>query len=269
MKNILLFLLAASISHSYAQDRKVSELAVIELPRNLSLHFLSPEPIQYVDISQKNIIGDLPLKNVLRLKLKDSVQHADAIVTITGQKYIAQYHIVSCDSGRNAVTEIDINPADMKPLDISGIGLSQPQLKNLAINLFCKKQNHSVTSAQAFGLKANLFHVYSAGDYVLLSLGYENNSNLKYDIDELRFKIEDKKITKATNVQSLEIKPEFILFDQPAFRHSYRNIVVFKKISFPGNKVLNIELSEKQISGRVITLSVSYKDILEADTINL
>jgi hypothetical protein len=31
--------------------------------------------------------------------------------------------------------------------------------------------------------------------------------------------------------------------------------------------VLNIELSEKQISGRVITLSISYKELLEADII--
>jgi len=51
------------------------------------------------------------------------------------------------------------------------------------------------------------------------------------------------------------------------FQHTYRNIIVFKKLSFPGNKVLNIELNEKQISGRVITLSVSYKDVLDADVL--
>ncbi|RYZ31815.1 MAG: DUF4138 domain-containing protein, partial [Sphingobacteriales bacterium] len=39
------------------------------------------------------------------------------------------------------------------------------------------------------------------------------------------------------------------------------------KITFPGNKVLHIELSEKQISGRVITLNITYQDVLDADTI--
>jgi len=42
---------------------------------------------------------------------------------------------------------------------------------------------------------------------------------------------------------------------------------VFKKMTFPGNKLLHIELSEKQLSGRVITLGISYQDILNADTL--
>jgi len=42
---------------------------------------------------------------------------------------------------------------------------------------------------------------------------------------------------------------------------------VFRKISFPGNKVLLAELSEKQVSGRILTLKISYQDILDADTL--
>jgi hypothetical protein len=38
-------------------------------------------------------------------------------------------------------------------------------------------------------------------------------------------------------------------------------------MSFPGNKVLHAELSEKQLSGRIVTLSISYQDILDADTL--
>lgn len=268
MKKLLIILSFIS-THCFAQEVKKRDLPIIYLPENLSLHFISPEPIQYVDISQKNIIGDLPLKNVLRIRLKDSVKAADAVVTITGEKFIAQYHVISADviTGRDAVTEIPINISDVRSLDISGIGFSQTQLKSLSLSLFCKKQGHAIEHLKAFGLKASLYHIYTAGDYIFLSLGYENKTNLKYDLDEFHFKIEDKKITKATNVQSLEIKPEFVLFDNPVFQHSYRNIMVFKKLSFPGNKVLNIELNEKQISGRVITLSVSYKDVLDADVL--
>jgi len=244
------------------------KMPLVQLPDNLDIHFISPEPIQYVDISAKNILGDLPLKNVLRIRLKDSVKSADAVITIAGEKFIAQYHIVSNPDIRGAVpTEIDVLPADTRPLDIAGIGLSQPELKSLAFNLFCKKQGHPIEHTKAFGLKASLYHIYSAGDYIFLSLGYKNKTNLKYDIDDFRFKINDKKVTKASNVQSVEIKPELALFDVPSFSKYYRNIFVFKKMTFPGNKVLNIELNEKQISGRVITLSVSYKDVLEADVL--
>jgi len=277
MKRILFFLAAMLAGWaSYAQTPLAagvnkSKLPIIYLPQNVSLHFISPEPIQYVDISEKNVVGDLPLKNVLRIKLKDSVHTADAVVTIAGEKFIAQYHVIRADSitSRDAVTDIEIKPADTRPLEVAGIGLSQPQLKALSFGLFCKRPGKAIEKAKAFGLKAGLYHIYSAGDYLFLDIGYRNDTRLNYDIDEFRFKVDDKKITKATNVQSVEVKPEFILFDQPLFQKTYRNIVVLKKMTFPGDKVLHIELSEKQVSGRVITLTISYEDVLQADTLPL
>jgi len=256
--------------HAFAQQTasgtKKSDLPVVYLPDNLSVHFVSPEPIQYVDISSKNILGDLPVKNILRIKYRTDSTNSDGVVTIVGEKFIAQYHIVHSPADGGAIqTDIDILPQDMKPLDI-GIGLSQPELKNYATQLLAKK-SEQLRKAKAYGLKATLNHVYTLGDYIFLDIGYENSTNLSYDLDELRFKIEDKKVTKATNVQSLEIKPDFTLFDIPSFKKHYRNIFVFKKFTFPGNKLLNIQLDEKQLSGRVITLSIPYKDVLEADII--
>jgi len=256
--------------HAFAQQTatgtKKTDLPVVYMPDNLSVHFISPEPIQYVDISSKNILGDLPVKNILRIKYRTDSASADGVVTIVGEKFIAQYHIVHSPADGGAIqTDIDILPQDMKPLDI-GIGLSQPELKNYATQLLAKKPEQ-LRKAKAYGLKATLNHVYTLGDYIFLDIGYENSTNLSYDLDELRFKIEDKKVTKATNVQSLEIKPDFTLFDIPSFKKHYRNIFVFKKFTFPGNKLLNIQLDEKQLSGRVITLSIPYKDVLEADMI--
>jgi conjugative transposon TraN protein len=258
---------------------KKYQLPVIYLPADVSLHFISPEPIQYVDISTKHVIGDLPLKNVLRIKQAADTsgkrlllaQPEDAVITIAGEKFIAQYHVVFADviTARDAVTDINITPSDCRPLDISGIGLSQPQLKNLALNLFSRRAGKNKEHTKAFGIKGMVNHIYTAGDYLFLDLGYENKTNLRYDVDETRFKVDDKKVTKATNVQSVEIKPEFVLFDESPFKKTYRNIYVFKKLTFPGNKVLHIELSEKQMSGRIITLNVSYQDVLDADIIPL
>jgi conjugative transposon TraN protein len=261
--------------HSYAQltpfaaGVKKNALPIVYLPENVSVQFISPEPIQYVDISAKSVIGDLPLKNVLRIRLKDSVNWADAVITIAGEKFISQYHVIRADSitARDSRTEIAIVPGDTRPLDISGIGLSQNQLKQMALNLFCKRPGRVIEKTKAFELNAELYHIYTAADYLFIDLGYRNKTNLAYDIEALRFHIDDKKITKATNVQSVEIKPEFILFDNPLFHNTYRNIIILKKLTFPGNKVLHIELSEKQISGRVITLNITYQDVLDADII--
>ena len=259
----LLFVLAVLLSNALYAQHKVPEVL---LPKNLTIHFISPEPIQYVDISSKDLAGDLPLKNVLRVRLKDSVAgFTDALVTIAGEKFIAPYHIVPGTA--DAVTEINIQPEDTRPLDIAGIGFSQNQLKSMALRLIAQRPEKKMEKVKAFGLTGKLNHVYTAGDYIFLDISYRNKTNLKYNIEDFRFRIEDKKVNKASHVQSFELKPEFILFSTPAFEKAYRNIFIFKKISFPGNKLLLAELSEKQISGRVLTLKISYQDILNADTI--
>ena len=269
---VIIMTACQAFAQQTATGTKKADLPVVYLPDNLSVHFTSPEPIQYVDISSKTIIGDLPVKNILRIKYRaDSVQTGlkDGVVTIVGEKFMAQYHVIySADPSGGAIqTNIDVLPSDMRPLDIEAIGLSQPELKNYALHLLSKKPGKHLQKASAYGLKAMLNHIYTIGDYIFLDIGYENSTNLKYDIDELRFKIEDKKVTKATNVQSLEIKPDFTLFDIPSFKKHYRNVFVFKKFTFPGNKLLDIQLDEKQFSCRVIILPIPYKDVLEADVI--
>jgi conjugative transposon TraN protein len=266
MKQLLfVFALFCAVS-----SRAQSPLPVVYLPANATLHFISPEPIQYVDISTKEISGDLPLKNVLRLKLRDSIRTIsgsafpiDAVITIAGERFIAQYHLSGVRT--DAASFIEIVPSDTRPLDISGIGFSQNQLKAMAMGIAASGEGNMVRKKEAFGISGRLNHVYTAGDYIFLDISYRNKTNLKYDIDDLRFKIEDKKVTKAANAQSFEIKPEFILFATAGFSRHYRNIFVFKKLTFPGNKQFRVELSEHQVSGRVLNLDISYKDILNAD----
>ena len=43
-------------------------------------------------------------------------------------------------------------------------------------------------------------------------------------------------------------------------------VIVLEKMTFPNDKVLTIEMSEKQISGRTIALHIDYEDVLSADS---
>ena len=245
-----------------------AQLPEVRLPANLTVHIISPEPIQYVDISSKYIVGDLPLKNVLRIRRVDSAAAlGSAVITIAGEKFMAQYRIVPCDTA--VTTRVDIVPSDMRPLDIAGSTLSVNQLRALALGMAAEKPARRVQENKAFGLKARVNRISTFGDYIFLDVGCRNRTSLKYDIDRFRFKIDDKKVTKASNIQSVEIDPELQLFSIASFKKYYRNIFVFKKLTYPGNKVFHIELDEKQLSGRVITLAIPYQDLLEADTLKI
>ncbi|MEE1302766.1 MAG: DUF4138 domain-containing protein, partial [Bacteroidales bacterium] len=90
----------------------------------------------------------------------------------------------------------------------------------------------------------------------------------QFDIDEIRIKLADKKINKATNSQIIELTPALILEDTKSFKKGYRNVIVIKKLTFPNDKVITIEMTEKQISGRNISLNIDYEDVLSADSFN-
>ena len=253
----------------------IDSLPEIDISAKADIHFLSPEPIQYADISSHSIVGDMPVKNLLRIKLvPDSLRNLQAdctslgVITIVGESFIAQYRLVFTNSpGQQTPSEIEIQPGQCRPLDFPGITLTTPQMKSYAMDILHRGKKSDVRKAKAYGLVAMLNHVYTVGDHVFLDIAFQNKTNLPYDIDELRFKIEDKKITKATNNQSLEIKPEWQLYQQASFKNEYHNIYVFKKVTFPDNKILNVELSEKQVSGRTLTLQIKYGDLLKADNL--
>lgn len=275
MKTIYVIILAvfSLFQEVYAQSvpsvyRK--DLPDIFISEGISLHFISPEPITYADISTSGIAGDLPVKNILRLKIKTDSLTLEAgyigVVTIIGESFIAQYNLRHADVLHPLISsQVQILSEQMRPLDVPGIGLTGQEMKGYALAIL-KDHSRSGRKASAYGLKARLNHVYTIGDDIFLDLTYKNGTNLAYDMDELRFKIEDKKINKATNVQSIEIKPTWQLYPLSSFKKTFRNIYVLKKVTFPENKVLNIELTEKQISGRTLTLQIKYRDILQADT---
>ncbi|WCT13325.1 DUF4138 domain-containing protein [Mucilaginibacter jinjuensis] len=269
MKKYLLLLAAFIVAagQAFAQLNK-RDLPVVYLPENVSVHFVSPEPIRFVDISVKGISGDLPIPNILRIHTRDSLaRFNDAVVTITGEKFIAQYRVVPCPDDRDGTvqTEIAVEPSACRPLENPEVGLSQLELKANALRLLAMKPGHPDEQVKAFGLQGLLYHIYTLGDYIFLDIGFRNQTRLPYTIDQLHFSIEDKKVTKASTVQSVVVTPLFVLQDIPAFDQYYRNIFVFKKLTFPGNKVFCIGLSEKQLSGRTLTLKADYKDLLHAD----
>jgi conjugative transposon TraN protein len=272
---IIFLLLAISISANAQQNGTLlkSQLPKIYIDEDISLHFLSPEPIQYVDISTNNMIGDIPLENVFRLKaVGDSVNNLNGfnkslgVVTIIGQKFIAQYDLWYAHDERQLKTQIEILPINTSPLEVGKIPMSDQELRYFSIEAF-KGEKQNIVRNTEYGVTGQVNNIYTVDDYIFLDISYKNKTNLKFDLDQLRFKIEDKRITKATNVQSIEIEPEYQLFTPESFEKKYRNIYVFKKFTFPNSKVFTIELAESQISGRTLTLEVNYSDLLNADTL--
>lgn len=274
---IITFLfLSISISANAQQDGTLlkTQLPKVYIDEDISLHFLSPEPIQYVDISTNNMLGDIPLENVFRIKaVRDSVSNLNGykkslgVVTIIGQKFIAQYDLWYAHDDRQLKTQIEILPIHTSPLEVGEIPMSDQELRFFCTEAFKNKRKNRIVEDTRYGVTGQVNNIYTVDDYIFLDITFKNNTNLKFDLDQLRFKIEDKRILKATNVQSIEIEPVYQLFAPESFERKYRNIYAFKKVTFPNSKVFTIELTESQISGRTLKLELKYTDLLEADTL--
>src|SRR5699024_178694 len=121
MKNILTTLLLFFAVQLIAQTNQTNDLPTISVTKN-SIHFLSPEPVQYVDISSPHFAGDMPVNNIVRLKYHpDTAGNVEpeksAIVTIVAQSYYAQYNVVFEDRPIQAVTSVEVLPDHMRALE--------------------------------------------------------------------------------------------------------------------------------------------------------
>ena len=282
--SLLLFTAQFLTAQTATKEQIISDLPEIEITEGINLHIISPEPIQYVDLSTQKLTGDLPATNIARIKITDSPESNETekikkqttftsgqnigIITVVGQSFIAQYKAVYRNSENlNTVTNIHIQPENIQPIEFDEMVFSNLELRKFAMDIIQKKsEKNPIRKEKNLQLNIQLNNVYVMSDYIFLDMTVKNNSNLSYDIDDLKFSIEDKIIYKATNNQSIEMTPVFQLNPQKHFRKNFRNIYVFKKFTFPNSKVMMIRLIEEQLSGRTIEMKINYSDILKADT---
>ena len=264
------FLCIASASMLRAQE-KASGLELLTVNDQVTTVITATEPIRFVDISTDKVAGDQPLSNTVRLKPKQGADvNAEgdilAVVTVITERYRVQYGLVYTTRLRNAVTEKTIQQTEVTPYDNPAVSMSTEEMVRFAWRVWDSPAKYRNVGARKHHMGIRLNNIYSVGEYFFIDFSVENRTNIRFDIDQIRVKVEDKRQTRAANSQSIEITPVLKFQSATSFLHGYRNILALKKLTFPNEKVLTIELSEKQISGRTITLSIDYEDVLYADS---
>ncbi|MCD8209912.1 MAG: conjugative transposon protein TraN [Prevotella sp.] len=271
LRQIFLFASIFLATESSLGQRTYFEMGTISVNQNVTTVITASEPIRFVDISTDKVAGDQPIDNTLRLKPKDG-EHQDgellAIVTIITERYRTQYALAYTSKEREAITDKEIEIRERQQYNNPAVTMSKEDMYRYARRIILSKPQFRSTSNHQKGLKMRLNNVYAVGDYFFIDFSVDNKTSIRFDIDEIRLKLKDKKTSKATNAQILELEPAIILDERESFLHGYRNVIAVKKLTFPNDKVLVLELKEKQISGREISITIAYEDILSADGFN-
>ena len=227
-----------------------NDMEQLTINENVSSIITASEPIRLVDISTDSIAGDKPLENVM------------GVVTIITERYRVQYALIYTSKLEEAVTDKEVELVERNAFHNPDVSMSTVDMVSYAMKVWNSPARYRSTFTTQNKMTMRLNNIYVVGEYFFIDFSVDN---LPFDIDELRVKLQDKKQQKATNVQTIELKPALVLDRSVRFKKGYRNIIVLKKMTFPNDKVLSIELSEKQISGRTISMNLDYEDVLAAD----
>ena len=269
IQKIALALAGLLTSVSMSAQQTYEELPQLTVNEQVTTVITASEPIRFVDISTDKVVGDQPINNTIRLKPKEG-GHVDgdvlAIVTIVTERYRTQYALLYTTRLTEAVTDKEIVRTERNAYNNPAVSMSTADMTRYAWKVWNAPAKYRNIATKAHRMVMRLNNIYAVGDYFFLDFSVENKTNIRFDIDEIRVKLADKKLSKATNAQVIELTPALVLQENKTFRYGYRNVLVLKKMTFPNDKVLTIEMTENQISGRNISLSIDYEDVLSADT---
>ena len=247
------FFLCAASALSASAQQTYNEMEQLTVNENVTTVITASEPIRLVDISTDKVVGDKPIENVIRVKPKEG-GHEDgavlAIVTVVTERYRSQYALIYTTRLEEAVSDKEVQMDERNAFHNPAVSMSTQDMVRYARRIWNSPAKYHSTRTNKHHATMRLNNVYAVGEYFFIDFSVENKT---------------KKQQKATNVQDLMLEPTLLLDRSMSFQRGYRNVAVLKKMTFPNDKVLTIELSEKQISGRTISMTIDYEDILSAD----
>jgi len=236
----------------------------LEITFNKTTNLVFPSAITTFDRGSQDILVQKAngVENILRVKadIKNFSETNLSVVTSDGKLYSflveytdrPTYLNINMDI-RKENAQLELNKGDLSIYS----GKAQASEPNFSI----RRENSLVSLA--------LNGIYIRENALFFKLGFENNSNLNYDIDQLRFTISDKHKAKRTAIQEIEIEPLYISgnISQVKATNITSVIVALPKFTIADDKYLTIQVMEKN-GGRNLFLKVKNKHIINAKMLN-
>ena len=242
-------------------QRQVVEPYRVEVAFNKTLHILFPSEVVYVDLGSLDLIADKAdgAQNVVRIKAakQDFTEETNfSVITADGCFYSftavysenpSQLNIEMEDwLHKDPYSDFANRQMYIRLDELSG---ETPLTVNRIMYTILRRNVRDIKSvgSKRFGIEVLLRGVYVHGDLFYLHVSMRNRSKVAFDIDYIRFKICDRKTARRTAVQETFVNPvrvfdEIMRVDAEAM---IRNVFVFRKFTIPDDKVLIMEVYER------------------------
>ena len=247
----------------------------IEVTFDKTAHLLFPSGIRYVDLGSTNLVASKAddAGNVLRVKafVRDFEEETNfSVITEDGNFYSFNVSYNSCPSVTNyslTKTQKSDHQWNSKPILFKELGRNMPYVVDELMEEIYKQDKHFIKQigTRKFGIEFLLKGIYINDDKFYFHTQIKNSNFVSFPIDFINFKVIDKKKAKRTVVQEVIKHPirVYRAIDEVQGKTVSRNIFVLDQFTIADDKVLRIELHEKNGS-RLQVLEIKNSHLLKS-----
>lgn len=244
----------------------------IEVTFNKTSSLVFPTVIKSVDRGSRDVLAQKAkgVENVLQLKAARPGFTETNLTVITADGRIHHFTVNYSKEPVSQVVNIgdDESASDNPQKLIFQSTMTEFELENYASQIVNAKRGIRFIGESKHKIALSLNGIYIRDNTIFYHFRIRNSSNINYDIDFLRFYVQDKAKVKRTASQEVDMKPVYVYGDdQQIAANTVQDIVyALEKFTIPDAKRLHIEVFEKN-GGRNLELSIRNKTIVNAKLI--
>ncbi len=219
-----------------------------------------PYPIKSIDKGSADVLVQKAkgVENIVLVKAAKQffVQTNLTAVTSDGRLYVfvLNYNDECPDLNINA----ENTAATSRDVLFSLENENQKRIEQCATAAYSKKRKISGLKKTKYQITLEMNGIFIHQDVLYLRVVFENKSKINYDIDQFRFFIRDKRKSKRTASQEIEVEPLYATSSSSVIPYKSEIIKVYalQKFTIPENKYLTIQMIEKN-GGRHLEVDIS------------
>lgn len=264
---LLLLTLKNANSQSPAQSQ------MLEITYNKTVSLLFPTVIKSVDRGSRDVLAQKAkgVENVLQLKAARENFSETNITVITADGAIHQFAVNYVHTPAALVVDLsgDHHIPETHPPLIFQTDMTESDMENYAADIVEEKRNIRFIKTGRHKMKLALHGIYIKRDMIFYHFRMVNNSNINYDVDFLRFYIQDQKKAKRTASQEVDVQPVYVYGKDEMVpgKSSVDVVYALEKFTIPEAKHLIVEMFEEN-GGRNLNLSIRNRTIVNAQLID-
>jgi conjugative transposon TraN protein len=237
----------------------------LEVTTTKTTHLIFPFGIKTVDRGSRDILAQKAtgVENILQVKAARPDFDTTNLTVITTDGKLFSFLVGYTDKPLSL--NIQINNAAAEVASFRDGDLNEAKVAQSALQAWNNPARNVTVKDRSSQSELLMSSIFVDDDLLLYRIELSNNSALKYEIENLRFFVRDKKTPKRTAIQETEIKPLHILGDTNAVaaQSSHTFVFALPKMTIPNKKYLAVEIQEKN-GGRHMTLKVRNRHLLKA-----